>query len=348
VDTLTHALSGALLARAATPARTGPGTPGTGGRMLAGFAGGAFPDIDFAMRAVDTLWYLSEVHQGATHSVVLLPLWALAVAWVFGQVSGLGWRGYFVPVSLGIGIHVAGDLITAYGTMVLYPFSDWRPALSWVYVVDPYFTLIIAAGLLVAWRWPDRGRAGAVAALVVLFAYVGVQGVIQIRAVGVAEAYARHAGLSDARSEALPQPFSPAHRVLVVSDDEAVHTAWVRLLPGRSLAERMPLPQPFRDMASHYMQVPQWQRRPRFGRGSGESDLARLAWGQDGFRHFRRFARIPVLHEVAEEGGRECAWFKDLRFELPALPPSFVFGMCRDPVDGSWHRERRRGAMWLD
>jgi inner membrane protein len=348
VDTLTHALSGALLARTITSATTAAGAPGLKGRVLAGFVGGAFPDIDFLMRAVDTLWYLSEVHQGATHSLVLLPLWALIVAWVFGRVSGLGWRGYFLPAALGIGIHIAGDLITAYGTMVLYPFSEWRPALSWTYVVDPYFTLIILGGLAAAWRWPQHGRTSGAAALAVLAAYTAMQGVVQHRALVVAEGYAQATGQPDARGEALPQPFSPVHRMLVVTSEELYYVAWARFLPGRSLAERLPLPEPFPAMARAYQQEPAWYRGYRLGQGPQEMELARVAWAQEDFRHFRRFARMPVLHEISEAEGRVCALFQDLRFTLPALPPSFVFGMCYDFSDGAWHRERRRGALWLD
>ncbi|QKT03592.1 metal-dependent hydrolase [Ectothiorhodospiraceae bacterium 2226] len=350
MDTLTHALSGALLARAATPARPAPGTPGVSGRMAAGFVGGAFPDIDVVTRAVDTLWYLSEVHQRATHSLVLLPLWAVAVAWLFGRASGLRWRGYFVPAALGIGIHIAGDLITAYGTMVLYPLSSWRPALSWTYVVDPYFTVILLAGLLAAWRWPTHAQTAAVAALAALVTYVGMLGLLHQRAVGMAEAYAAAMELPAERGRALPQPFSPAHWMLVVSDGAAHHTAWARLLPGRSLAERLPLPPPFQRMPAHYSHAPEWQRHPRFGRTPDEIEVATEAWRQDEFRYFRRFARLPALHDVDADGddARQCAWFKDLRFSLPALPPSFVFGMCRDTTDGTWQRKRRRGAMWFD
>ncbi|OOG25175.1 hypothetical protein B1C78_07090 [Thioalkalivibrio denitrificans] len=348
MDTLTHALSGALLARAATPARISPGAPGVRGRVLAGFAGGAFPDIDFVMRGVDTLWYLSVVHQGATHSLVLLPLWALLVAWVIGRISGLGWRGYFLPAALGIGIHIAGDVITAYGTMLLFPFSDWRAALSWVYVIDPYFTLIIVAGLVAAWRWPRHARAGSAAALVVLVAYVGMQGMVHHRAQAVAEGFAESMGLPEAGAEALPQPFSPAHWMLVVSNDDLYYKAWVRFRDGRSLAERLPLPDPFDEMSRQYAREPVWHRAPRFGREGEESEFARVAWDRDEFRHFRNFARVPVLHEVTEDNRHLCAWFRDLRFTLPALTPSFVFGMCFDTMDGTWHRERRRGAMWLD
>lgn len=240
MDTLTHALSGALLARAVTPSRVEPGTPGINGRMAAGFVAGAFPDIDFAMRAVDTLWYLSAVHQGATHSLVLLPLWAFVVAWAFGRFSGHGWRPWFLPAALGIAIHIVGDLITAYGTMILFPFSDWRPALSLSYVVDPYFTAIIVAGLVAAFYRPGWGRAAGVAGLLGLAAYVGLQGVLQQRAIGLGEAYAEALGLGEAPVQALPQPFSPGHWTVVVSEDGVHHAAWVRVLPGRSLVEALP------------------------------------------------------------------------------------------------------------
>lgn len=177
---------------------------------------------------------------------------------------------------------------------------------------------------------------------------MGLQGIVQQRAVGVAEAYADALSLEGARATALPQPFSPAHWMLVVSEDDTHHMAWVRFLPGRSLAERVPLPRRLRDMAAHYTPEPVWQRHVRGGGDARMPEPATAAWRHDGFRYFRSFAQIPALHEVASEGGRDCAWFRDLRFALPGLPPSFLFGMCRDPADGLWHRVRRRGAMWLD
>jgi inner membrane protein len=348
VDTLTHVLSGALLARAAAPRRLAPGMPGHGGRIAAGAAGAGFPDIDFVMRAVDTLWYLNVAHQGATHSLVLLPLWALIIAWAFSRYTGLGWQGYFVPAALGIAIHIAGDLITAYGTMVVFPFSDWRPALSLTYVLDPWFTLIIMAGLLASVRWPARARVACIAALVGLTVYVGAQAVQQQRALGLGEVHARDAGIVDARVRALPQPLSPGHWMVIVSQEEVHHVAWARLLPGRSIVENVPVPRLLASMSSHYHHDPEWRVYTRFGADPEDIALARAAWRQDGFGEFRDFARIPALHAVEADDGRTCAWFMDLRFLLPALPPSFVFGMCRAGADAPWRVERRRGAMWLD
>ncbi|MGH8728304.1 MAG: metal-dependent hydrolase, partial [Burkholderiales bacterium] len=53
MDTLTHALSGALLARATASATQAHLAPGP--RMAAGFFAAAFPDCDFALRLIDTL-----------------------------------------------------------------------------------------------------------------------------------------------------------------------------------------------------------------------------------------------------------------------------------------------------
>jgi membrane-bound metal-dependent hydrolase YbcI (DUF457 family) len=74
LDTLTHALSGALLARATAPKDAPPRSIPR--RVAAGFFAAAAPDLDFVLAFVSPVFYL-EQHRGPTHSVLLLPLWAL-------------------------------------------------------------------------------------------------------------------------------------------------------------------------------------------------------------------------------------------------------------------------------
>jgi inner membrane protein len=348
VDTLTHALSGALLARAAAPLARASSALTPRQRLAAGLAGGLFPDIDFAARAGGTLWYLAEIHQGPTHSLVLLPLWALALAWLFQKASGQRWQAWYAPVALGIGIHIAGDLVTAYGTMLLWPLSDWRPALAWTFVIDPWFTLIVVAGLAAARRWPRRGAALAALALAALAGYVGFQGMLQQRAGQLAEAHARAQRLDGATGHALAQPFSPFHWQLIVRHGEEWHVGHARLAAGRSLVELAPVVPLFARMASRYRAAPEWTVETRFGSTKAEIALAREAWRQEALREFRRFAAFPAMRGVAADGARECAWFLDLRFALPELPPSFVFGACRAGASSPWELERRRGALWID
>ncbi|MCI3951479.1 MAG: hydrolase [Burkholderiales bacterium] len=80
MDTLTHALSGALIARATAPK---PGTPNAlplSRRVGLGFLAAALPDLDVVTSWLSPLSYL-YYHRGITHSVLILPLWSLLLAW---------------------------------------------------------------------------------------------------------------------------------------------------------------------------------------------------------------------------------------------------------------------------
>ena len=81
MDTLTHALSGALLARATSPKDAPPRSLPR--RIAAGFFSAAFPDSDIVVSLIGPVAYL-ENHRGVTHSVLLLPLWAFLIAWALG------------------------------------------------------------------------------------------------------------------------------------------------------------------------------------------------------------------------------------------------------------------------
>src|SRR2546427_5039945 len=82
MDTLTHALSGALLARA-TASEEPRAIPR---RIAAGFFACAAPDLDFVSGYAGPVQYLLN-HRGITHSLVLLPLWALALSWLLAKID---------------------------------------------------------------------------------------------------------------------------------------------------------------------------------------------------------------------------------------------------------------------
>ena len=154
MDTLTHALSGALLARATEPKAPRTDQLPRRLRMWIGFWAAAFPDSDFIISFINPLAYLA-LHRGVTHSVILLPILALGLAFVLMLIVR---RRYsvtaFVGVcALGIGIHIAGDVINAFGTMIFAPFSMWRAQIATTFVIDPFFTAIIVAGLVASMRW---------------------------------------------------------------------------------------------------------------------------------------------------------------------------------------------------
>src|SRR5689334_16626771 len=147
MDTLTHALSGALLARATAPRQAPPGTLAK--RMAAGFLACASPDLDIVITLLGPVAYL-ENHRGVTHSLILLPLWALLYSWILARVlrEPRGWRALYGLTAGSLALHVAGDVITTYGTMILAPFSDWRAQIGTTFIIDLWFSGIIVAGLL--------------------------------------------------------------------------------------------------------------------------------------------------------------------------------------------------------
>jgi inner membrane protein len=335
LDTLTHALSGALLARATAPSDA-PANSGMR-RIAAGFFACASPDLDIVASLGGPVTYLLN-HRGVTHSLILLPVWALGLSWRLAKIvrEPGGWRALYGITAMAIGFHIAGDLITSYGTMILAPFSDWRPGIGTTFIIDLWFSGIIVGGLIasaVAYRsrWP------AVAALVVLVAYVGFQYTQKERALDFAAKHARPGTTIDAQA----RPPTPFNWTVFVSDDEAHEFAHVNLVrkeprryqPGEGFIARIDSP---------YMPLEQaiWVRRTRYGEVNVER--GREAWNSAGLAFFRWFAVEPAF-DGDSDGGR-CVWFVDLRFLTPgrdAMP--FQFGACRQGQSGPW-RAFERGS----
>ncbi|MGQ0594216.1 MAG: metal-dependent hydrolase [Gammaproteobacteria bacterium] len=335
MDTLTHALSGALLA-GATLGRA-PQTP-AGERVRVAFLAAAFPDIDYVVSWIDPLVYLN-VHQGPTHSLVLLPAWAAFLTSLAARWYGRRWRDFYGPAFLGVLAHIAGDVITAYGTEVFAPLSFERYAYPIAFVLDPYFTAVAAAGL---WLSVHRdSRLAAQIGLGTLLAYLGLLAALRAEALDMARDVARERGLALRDVAALPQPFTPLNWKLLISEGSTVHEAHLRLtrrfppaLGALWFPETAAAFRPRDDVAL--------VAHPRFGTDPHWTPLAREVWRQPDFTGFRRFAGYPVLHRIDTGGAETCLWFTDLRYTLPHLLPAFRFGMCRGSPETAWRLYRLR------
>jgi inner membrane protein len=353
MDTLTHALSGALLARATAPVKPVPGALTSGARMTVGFLAAAFPDSDFVLRLFDTLTYVT-LHRGVTHSILLLPGWALLLAWLLSFLSRrrYSWRAIYGTAALGIAIHIAGDVITSYGTMVLAPFSRQAFAVPFTFIIDSYFTAIIATGL-VAGRFKPGRRYPAVLSLVVLVCYVGFQGVLHSDAIKIGEAYRENKRLINAQVHAFPQPLSPFNWKIIVSHKDEYEVALVNLRRALNYTPAKPASGILGmwgriDAGYQSPAAAAWARYKQFGDNPSRAVLARQAWNQEVFARFRGFASFPVLDQVEFAGNAVCVSFFDLRFTVPSLPPSLVFGVCRDSPRGPWRLKQDPGLFGRD
>jgi inner membrane protein len=347
VDTLTHALSGALLARALTPSPaltqdsvqsrwSVPPIP-VWQAVTVGFVAAALPDADVVLQLISDIAYLRG-HRGVTHSIVLLPVWSILGGGMFALIfrRRAAWLRYSLLTAAALAIHIAGDLITQFGTMIFAPLSDQRVELGSIFIIDLVITGILAAGLALSALF-RRSRMPAVTALLLLPMWVGVSLTGRDEAIAAGYAYATAAGLHDVAVEAAPRPASPFNWTVLVDDGTHYHVAHLNTRRTQAVTAT-PEDNFIRRYGAPYAPVDQatWEVRPKFG-SAGDSSVARQAWEQPDFEFFRWFAMFPVVDRVDRTGDEVCVWFRDLRFEMPgrAAPP-FRYGMCGDPDTGDW------------
>ena len=232
--------------------------------------------------------------------------------------------------------------------MLFAPFSTQRFSLPLVFVIDPWFSLIIIAGLIASWRYPQR-RIPSIIALVSLCGYVIFLWTLHQQATEIATRHVTAEAMSKAQISVLPQPLSPFHWKIIIRHDETYHLALVNLRqtdnPQQNQATWL-LPK----IAAAYRPIAEnnWQPYPQFGDDPATVTLAHAAWLDPTFAPFRAFAILPVLERMDTSEQGLCAWFYDLRFQFPELPPSFRYGVCRQHGHSEWQMFRQRGLFYID
>ncbi|OLC96089.1 MAG: hypothetical protein DMG35_09535 [Acidobacteria bacterium] len=174
MDTITHGIAGALIGKAVFRGEElFAGHPMNRGRLITWslMLGAIFPDCDVVRdifshdRLLIVTW-----HRSITHSLVVLPLWALLLAGITRAVAN--WRKWEAPsfatlsAIYGVGIlsHILLDLVTTFGTMIWSPLNWSRPAWDLIFIVDFTLTAILLVPQLLAWVYshPEKMKRRAV------------------------------------------------------------------------------------------------------------------------------------------------------------------------------------------
>jgi hypothetical protein len=122
--------------------------------------GAIFPDSD-VLRDIfshDRLLVITW-HRSITHSLVLLPVWALLLAGITrGFANSRKWEAPSFLVltgiyALGVLSHILLDLVTSFGTMIWSPLEWSRPAWDLIFIVDFTLTAILLVPQLLAWAY---------------------------------------------------------------------------------------------------------------------------------------------------------------------------------------------------
>jgi membrane-bound metal-dependent hydrolase YbcI (DUF457 family) len=166
MDTITHGIAGALIGKALCRGDDMvTSRPMNRGRIITWslMLGAIFPDSDVFrdMLSKNDLLILTW-HRSVTHSLVCLPVFALALAALTRWFTR--WRKWDAPsfaalagiYAIGILSHILLDLVTSFGTMVWSPLQWTRPAWDLIFIVDFTLSAILLVPQILAWVYSKR------------------------------------------------------------------------------------------------------------------------------------------------------------------------------------------------
>ncbi len=313
MDTLTQGLLGATFGQACFGHRLGRRA------VVWGAVGGVLPDLDLVASATGPMGEFLY-HRGPTHALWFGPVVGTALGCAFwrwrakregGTLSA--WTGLFI---VALFTHPLLDLFTTYGTQLLAPFSNRRFALDGIAIVDPVYSLLLVAALLVGLQRGEGSRAARVAAggalaLTTAYLFYGVW--LNDRAEMRVRAELKAEGIGGANVHAYPTLLQIYLRRVVVRNEDEVRVGWLSLWKPRLMA---------------------WQRFAV--PGEALADQARRTPEGRIFEWFAAGQTVPRVEETPEGSVVEI---DDLRYGFPSRPREGLWG-----IRLRFDREGRRAA----
>lgn len=284
------------------------------------------PDIDVVLWARGDAEYLL-FHRGFTHSLLglalLPPLLAAALWWGLGRRTPLGWL--LLLSWAGALLHVLYDLLTPWGTMLLYPFSVARLSLDWIFIVDVATWILPALALVAARRWPARSRAAAVASFAIFAAYAALAGLAHRAAREGVVAAERAEGRATAETFAFPLFGGPWRWEAFAVAPAGAPEPRIARYPARGVPPRPGPPE-------------------RIASGMGDPWAERAVATRAG-QSYLWWAAVPVAR-VAEGPDTVRVTLSDLRFHRSIVPTAEGAGPFSLHLDFDPRSGRLLGARW--
>ena len=229
MDPVSHALLGATVAHGCFGKRLGLKAAAWGA------AAAVLPDIDILFSIGGDDFTALERHRGVTHGLAFAPLlgvpWGYLLARRYARGSpdaAASWQWIGV-ITLALWTHPLLDYLTPYGTQLLQPFSDARFALPVMPIIDPLYTLLLAVGVLLAWRWSPapRARAASLIAVALSCGYIGYAAHLNRVAQDIAAAQLAAMGIDDAEVSAYPTILQVQYRRVVARSKNVDRSGFV-------------------------------------------------------------------------------------------------------------------------
>jgi inner membrane protein len=171
MDSVTQAALGAVVGHSFMGRHVGRLAPVLGAVL------GTLPDLDVFISfggAVEDFTF----HRGFSHSLFVLLL-ATPIIVLLILKCHAGSRPYrnqwAIAVLTILWTHALLDTFTVYGTQLLWPFTDHPFGISSVFIIDPFYTVPLLVGLILAGKWgwqTQKAKKATVAVLCVSSAYL--------------------------------------------------------------------------------------------------------------------------------------------------------------------------------
>jgi inner membrane protein len=334
VDSLTQAALGAAVGTAVLGRRAGPKA------ALWGAVVGTLPDLDVLVPYGDPVRDFT-FHRGASHALFYLTLVSPLIAWLIAKIHrdrAQLWR-WTSLVWAALVTHALLDAFTVYGTQLLLPFSDDPVGLGSVFIIDPLYTVPLAAGVVAALALrrsrPELAARSNAAGLALSTLYLGWSVAAQAHVAGEVHRALAASPIEAGRVLVTPTPFNTLLWRVVVMDDDGFHEGFRSLLDDSPRIDfvrhesRTDLLPALRD--SWHVQRLAWFSKGFYGVSLGSADLE-TAVGSVG-TVAQLVGAVPVARAADVDGAADARpiVLSDLRM---GQTPFFVFSFVIGATDG--------------
>ncbi len=323
MDTITHGIFGSLVGSSAR--KKFKNLPPVWVIFISFFAN-IFPDFDFLFRLISEQAYFDN-HRGITHSVILLPAWALLLVLFWVPIlkeqpfirnkskiiinKPTIFQIYLISC-LGILSHIFLDLVTSYGTMILSPFNNTKYEYGSLYIIDLFFSGIIVVGLLLTRIVQNQNKKYIISSIFLFFSllYIGGTQLLKEEAKKIAETSLKNNNIEYYKINLYPIAFNPlSWRAVATNKNLQVYHIANFSIPNK--ANELP-----------------WSDRKKWGYNTILNPIAQIALNHEKAQNVKNFLHLPALISFEQTTEKICFNFEDLRFFNKFSSNPFVYAIC--------------------
>lgn len=293
MDTVTQITLGAAVGEAVLGKKIGNRAP------LWGAIFGVVPDLDVLASPFVSEVEALAIHRGITHSLFFCIVGAPLLGWLLHRWYSemeTKWKEWSFLAFWVLLTHIFIDVCTSYGTQVFQPFSNYTLSFNSIFIIDPFYTLPLMAGVVIAsfLRRNSKLRAwtnwlGVAVSSMYLLIGLGIKTQVNT----VFEQNFEQQQIQPEKYMTTPAPFSVFLWTGYAEDGDMLYAGLYSIFDSDRNIKFHSLPQKKKILAPYRNQLP----------------VERLVWFSQGYYAARKEADNIIVHDL--RFGRSDLWLTD-------------------------------------